>query len=61
MGEIAGHIVGSRILGVDPGLQVTGYAVLEVGVRGPLVCEAGVIRSTEGRQSADMANRVNNV
>jgi crossover junction endodeoxyribonuclease RuvC len=61
MGEMAGHIIGSRILGVDPGLQVTGYAVLEVGVRGPLVCEAGVIRSTEGRQPADMANRVKNV
>ena len=34
-----------RILGLDPGLQVTGYAVLEVADRGPVVCEAGVIRS----------------
>lgn len=33
-----------RILGVDPGLNVTGYGVLEVGA-GPLVlCEAGIVR-----------------
>ena len=35
---------GHRILGIDPGLQVTGYAVLEPG---PRVCEAGVIRTNE--------------
>src|SRR5262249_25088003 len=58
MPDVNGHTVGSRILGVDPGLQTTGYAVLEVGVRGPLVCEAGIIRSTEGRKTADMAQRV---
>jgi crossover junction endodeoxyribonuclease RuvC len=45
-------------LGVDPGLQVTGYGVVEVGVRGPRVCEAGVIRSSEPRVGADMAPRV---
>ena len=33
-----------RILGIDPGLQVTGYAVIEDGQR---VCEAGVIRTNE--------------
>jgi crossover junction endodeoxyribonuclease RuvC len=44
-----------RILGVDPGLQVTGYAVLESG---PRICEAGVIRSAEGRATTDMAPRV---
>jgi crossover junction endodeoxyribonuclease RuvC len=47
-----------RILGVDPGLQVTGYAVLEPRGRSPHVCEAGFIRTTEGRQSAEMAERV---
>jgi crossover junction endodeoxyribonuclease RuvC len=52
------HELGQRILGVDPGLQTTGYAVIEVGTRGPVVCEAGIIRSTEGRKSADMALRV---
>src|SRR5262245_39436147 len=46
-----------RILGVDPGLQVTGYGVLEAG--SPLrVCEAGVIRSAEKRSPANMAQRL---
>jgi crossover junction endodeoxyribonuclease RuvC len=35
-----------RVLGVDPGLNVTGYAVLEAGERGPRVCEAGVVRGS---------------
>ncbi len=34
-----------RILGIDPGLHVTGYAVLEATSRGVYVREAGVIRS----------------
>jgi crossover junction endodeoxyribonuclease RuvC len=37
---------GTRILGIDPGLHVTGYAVIEVGTAGPVLCEAGVVRST---------------
>jgi len=44
-----------RILGVDPGLQVTGYAVIDDG---PRICEAGVIRSAERRATADMAPRL---
>jgi crossover junction endodeoxyribonuclease RuvC len=48
----------SRILGIDPGLQVTGYGVLESSGAGPRVCEAGVIRSTEKRRASDMAQRV---
>ncbi len=47
-----------RVLGIDPGLQVTGYAVLEPSDNGPRVCEAGVIRSAAGREPADMARRV---
>lgn len=48
-----------RVLGLDPGLRVTGYAVLEAGPRSPRVCEAGVIRSAEGKPSAtDMARRL---
>jgi crossover junction endodeoxyribonuclease RuvC len=49
---------GQLILGIDPGLQVTGYGVIEAGVRGPQVREAGVIHSVEGRVSADMAQRL---
>jgi crossover junction endodeoxyribonuclease RuvC len=33
-----------RVLGIDPGLNITGYAVLETAAGGPLVCEAGVVR-----------------
>jgi crossover junction endodeoxyribonuclease RuvC len=47
-----------RVLGLDPGLQTTGYGVLEVTERGPRVVDAGVIRSAEGRDPADMARRV---
>ena len=36
-----------RILGIDPGLQITGYAVIASGERRPQVCEAGVIRGQE--------------
>ena len=55
-----------RILGVDPGLHITGYGVIESagppgledsprGVK-PILCEAGIIRGGEGR--SDMASRV---
>ncbi len=48
----------TRILGLDPGLQVTGYAVLEPRNGVPRVREAGVIRSAEGRETTDMAQRL---
>jgi crossover junction endodeoxyribonuclease RuvC len=37
---------------------VTGYAVLEGRAGTPHVCEAGVVRSAEGRDATDMAQRV---
>ncbi|MEK6262045.1 MAG: crossover junction endodeoxyribonuclease RuvC [Planctomycetota bacterium] len=43
------------VLGVDPGLNRTGYAILERSVRGPVLREGGVIRST---QSLSLAERV---
>jgi crossover junction endodeoxyribonuclease RuvC len=50
-------VTGRRILGIDPGLRITGYGVLErVGGR-PKVCEAGVI-STSGKTTADLVSRV---
>jgi crossover junction endodeoxyribonuclease RuvC len=49
---------GPRILGLDPGLQVTGYAVLEGGRGSPHICEAGVIHSGQGRKTTDMAQRL---
>jgi crossover junction endodeoxyribonuclease RuvC len=33
-----------RVLGIDPGLNITGYAVVDPSPRGPYVIEAGVIR-----------------
>jgi crossover junction endodeoxyribonuclease RuvC len=47
-----------RILGIDPGLQVTGYGVLEPSSDGPSAREAGVIRSSEKGSLSDMAKRV---
>lgn len=38
----------SITLGIDPGLNRTGYAVIERGAGGPVLREAGVIRSTQG-------------
>src|SRR5262245_32316131 len=58
MSEVSYRSPGLRILGIDPGLQVTGYAVLEVGPQRLRVCEAGVIRSAEGRAATDMAGRL---
>jgi crossover junction endodeoxyribonuclease RuvC len=48
----------TRILGVDPGLQITGYAVVESRPHGPHVCEAGIVRTSEGRSTTDVALRV---
>jgi crossover junction endodeoxyribonuclease RuvC len=47
-----------RILGIDPGLNVTGYAVLERTPHAPKVCEAGIIRSAQKRGATDMAHRL---
>ncbi|HVA47697.1 MAG TPA: crossover junction endodeoxyribonuclease RuvC [Pirellulales bacterium] len=44
-----------RVLGVDPGLNTTGYGVLEVAVGGPRLCEAGVVR---GRDRRSLTSRV---
>jgi len=45
-----------RVLGIDPGLNTTGYAVLEIGPKGPRICEAGVVRShAKGRLESRLA------
>ena len=38
-----------RILGIDPGLNITGYAVLDARAEGLAVVEAGVIRGGNNR------------
>ena len=49
--------LGGRIVGIDPGLHVTGYAVIEVSGRGPYVKEAGVLRP-RGAASKTMDSRL---
>jgi crossover junction endodeoxyribonuclease RuvC len=44
-----------RYLGIDPGLNRTGYAVIERSPEGPILREGGVIRST---QKLSLAERV---
>jgi crossover junction endodeoxyribonuclease RuvC len=46
----------SRILGIDPGLQITGYGVVETGGCHPIVCEAGIVRGADAR--LNMASRI---
>jgi crossover junction endodeoxyribonuclease RuvC len=46
-----------RILGIDPGLAITGYGVLEFTPARPNVCEAGIIRTADD-QASDMAEKV---
>lgn len=47
-----------RILGVDPGLRVTGYGVLEQRPAGPHILEAGIIRTVAGKRTTDVAIRI---
>jgi crossover junction endodeoxyribonuclease RuvC len=49
-----------RILGVDPGLRITGYGVLEVTPNRPHVCEAGIVRPADD-QATDLASRLHSV
>jgi crossover junction endodeoxyribonuclease RuvC len=56
-----GRSPGIRILGIDPGLQITGYGVLETGPSGPLVREAGIIKSRDNRRSLDVAARLHSL
>jgi crossover junction endodeoxyribonuclease RuvC len=46
---------GLRIVGIDPGLNITGYAVVERSARGIALIEAGMIR---GRSRGDLAARL---
>ena len=46
-----------RILGIDPGLAITGYGVVEMASPRPILCEAGIIRTADD-QATDMAEKV---
>jgi crossover junction endodeoxyribonuclease RuvC len=47
-----------RVLGIDPGLNTTGYAVIEAAPSGPRVIEAGVVRPGSKQKKLDMAVRL---
>jgi crossover junction endodeoxyribonuclease RuvC len=47
-----------RILGIDPGLNTTGYGVLDFTSKQPRLVEAGVVR---GKASAQLAERVKEI
>jgi len=47
-----------RILGIDPGLQVCGYACVEVGADEELLIEAGVIRTAPGAAIEEKLKRI---
>ena len=47
-----------KILGIDPGLQVCGYACLETGCTGDKLVEGGVFRTSE---DASMEIRLNQI
>jgi crossover junction endodeoxyribonuclease RuvC len=47
-----------RILGIDPGLNITGYGVLDVTRGSVKLCEAGVVR---GRSTGSLSARLNEI
>jgi len=47
-----------KILGIDPGLNITGYGVVEITSQGPRLCEAGVVR---GRSRGSLTARVREI
>jgi crossover junction endodeoxyribonuclease RuvC len=49
-----------RILGIDPGLAITGYGVIEIASTSPTICEAGIIRTADDK-AIDMAEKVMSV
>ena len=42
-----------RILGIDPGSGIIGFGCIEIGKKMPKLIDAGVIRTTIGREPAD--------
>ena len=47
-----------RILGIDPGLNITGYGVLRRTPRGPKLEEAGVIRGGSGGELSSRLHKI---
>ena len=45
-------------MGIDPGLNITGYAVVDIGRSAPAIVEAGTIRTDA---KADLADRIGQI
>lgn len=56
--ELTGARTELRILGIDPGLNITGYGVLEIVAVGPRLVEAGIVR---GKTRGSVAARVQEI
>jgi crossover junction endodeoxyribonuclease RuvC len=48
----------TRIIGIDPGLNITGYGIVERTDAGPRICEAGVVRS---HSSGSLTDRIHEI
>ena len=49
-----------RVLGIDPGLNTTGYGVIDFAARNPRLIEAGVVRS-KASGSASLPERIKEI
>lgn len=47
-----------RILGIDPGLNITGYGILRRTPRGPKLEEAGIVRGGAGGELPPRLNKI---
>ena len=47
-----------RVLGIDPGLQVCGYACMETSIEGEKLIEAGVFKTPNDLPLAERLNRI---
>ncbi len=47
-----------RVLGIDPGLRITGYACVEGDAVRPHIVEAGVFRLVKGSVTPELADRL---
>ncbi|HEX5471139.1 MAG TPA: crossover junction endodeoxyribonuclease RuvC [Lacipirellulaceae bacterium] len=47
-----------RVLGIDPGLNTTGYGVLDFLSKRPQLVEAGIVRSKAGRSLAERVQEI---
>jgi len=55
---MSNDLTGVRIVGIDPGLNITGYGVIEVTAGAPALIEAGVVRS---RRQDTMPQRIEQI